>query len=99
MCQKNVEQFVVDYWKNIRVSNDCRFERMSYRKQAAREILKYIRTHPNLYATMAIQEFSDKMNEYAERGGKGHYLFSVYHDTAEDILYQIRKNHHKYCLY
>ena len=99
MYQQSIESTVVDYWKRIKVPNDSRFTIMSYKKQATRELLTYIRLHRDLHPLIAIEEFKKKAKEFADRGGKARYMFTVYYDTASDILYEIRKEKNRYYLY
>ena len=67
------------------------FEIACNRKKATREILSYIRFHKDLPQMAAIEEFSAKMAKYTLLTNKGNNIFSDYYDTAEDILYEIRK--------
>ena len=68
-----------DYW------NSAYFAQRSYAKTAAYDILELLKnsTEPPL---VVIEEYRDKMNDYACLNGFGSVIFSTAYDTAEGII-------------
>ena len=101
----STEEFVILYWRGIKIPKSYsismkKLEQMSSKKQAAREILTYIRFHKNIPPVTAIEEFSARMYEYATNGNRlASHVFYIAHDTAEDILWQIRRGKKQFNLY
>lgn len=62
------------------------FKQNSYTKWAANELLECIRNRPTTSVIVTIEEFIRKMDRYSCMNLKNSYMFSVAHDTAEDIL-------------
>lgn len=73
------EPRIVDYW------NSEYFAQRSYARTAAYEILDLLRnsSEPPL---VVIEDYKDKMNEYACTSTFASVMFSVAHDTAEGII-------------
>lgn len=73
------ERSIVDYW------HSSSFAQRSYAKTAAYEILELLRnsSEPPL---VIIEEYRDKMNEFACLNSFGSFIFSVASHTAENII-------------
>lgn len=64
------------------------FEKRSYSRWAANEILEGVMDHPMSPADTIIEEFIFKMSLYScvAEDSKASFIFSIAQDTAEDIL-------------
>ncbi len=59
--------------------------RKSYSKWAARELLLYLELHPDTPPLIAVEEFSEQMDEYALMNPAGNYIFMVAKDVADYV--------------
>ena len=63
-----------------------RFEQATYSKWAANEVLGYVKYRKDISPIQAVEEFINKMDDYACEVGRSSYIFSVAYDIAMDIL-------------
>lgn len=70
---------IIDYWQSAHFAQRC------YAKTAANDILELLKnsSEPPL---VVIEEYRDKMDEFACLNNFGSIIFSVAYDTAESII-------------
>lgn len=86
------EQAIViikNYMKRLNRPNRSKkilhFEQLSYSRWAANELLNCVMEQNSKSPVRIIEEFISKMDTYSCMNGAS-FIFSVAHDTAEDIL-------------
>lgn len=62
------------------------FEQLSYSRWAANELLNCVMKQSSKTPVKVIEEFISKMDMYSCMNSNASFMFSVAHDTAEDIL-------------
>lgn len=81
---------VKNYIKRLKRPNSSKkilyFEQLSYSRWAADEILRCFMNQNTRSPVDIIEEFISKMDMYSCVNGNASFMFSVAHDTAEDIL-------------
>lgn len=87
-----VEQYIerlasmpVHHWRSSEFAQKC------YSIMAANDILELLKSHEDEPPLGVIEEYRDKMNEYSCINSIGSFIFSVGHDTAEDIVNELLK--------
>lgn len=70
----------IGYWRS------SEFAQRSYAKTAAYDILERLKKQCSEPPLIVIEEYRDKMDEYACINPVASIMFSVAHDTAENII-------------
>lgn len=81
-----IQKYIADLEKQTHFWQKYSFKQNSYAKWAANELLECIRNRPTTSVIVTIEDFIRKMDRYSCMNLKNSYMFSVAHDTAEDIL-------------
>lgn len=83
-----LERQKIPYWRSEE------FAQLSYSKTAAYSILSALKIDETTPPLQIIEDFRDRMNELACLNPKTSIMFSVAHDTAEDIIDEIIKSYY-----
>lgn len=93
MCNEAATRLIITYIEECLFepkASWCKheFEKRSYSRWAANEILEGVMDHPMSPADIIIEEFILKMSLYScvAEDSKVSFIFSIARDTAEDIL-------------
>lgn len=90
MKSRTAEMIVQDYILDLSDPRSSlrrsHFKQLSYTKWAAEEVLRTIRKRRDMSPTAAVEEFVNKMDQYALMHGNLSYIFSVAYDVGLDIL-------------
>lgn len=81
-----IRKYIVDLENRAYLWQKPSFKQNSYAKWAANELLECIRNRPTTSVIVTIEDFIRRMDRYSCMNLKNSYMFSVAHDTAEDIL-------------
>lgn len=81
-----IQKYIADLEKQNHFWQKSSFKQNSYAKWAANELLECIKNRPKTSVIVTIEDFIRKMDRYSCMSLKNSYMFSVAHDTAEDIL-------------
>lgn len=65
------------------------FAQMSYSKSALNDILRLLMHDPETPASILIEEYADKMDEYSCVNASTSIIFSVAHDIALAVLWDL----------
>lgn len=84
-----IEDYMFDLFEPGRNWPRYEFRKRSYGRWMAEEILKSIKSHPDIWPIQIVEEFVRKTDEFSgiehdERNDS--FIFSVAHDIATDIL-------------
>lgn len=84
---KRLEEHPVEwtYWRS------SEFARWSYAKTTARYVLELLEKNPDIPPLMIIEEYRDKMDDYACLNAARSVMFSTAHDIADDIIDELIK--------
>lgn len=81
-----IESYIWDL-KSPRIKvRDQLFKQLSYRIWAAEELYDFVCKNDNVPPLEAVEQFIKKMDHYACLNSSNSFMFSVAHDTAEDVM-------------
>lgn len=86
---KMINEIIVnEYGNGLKRTNNNIFEYRAYRWAGLEEVKKFIMEHEDLGAITAVELFRAQMDDFAcrTRSANAHFMFSVYYDTATDVL-------------
>ena len=84
-----IEDYMFDLFEPGRNWPKYEFNKRSYERWAAKEILKRIQQHPEIPAINLVEEYvlmTDEFSGIEHDGRNDSFIFSVAHDVATDIL-------------
>lgn len=94
-------QVIQDYIKRLKHQPkelwlSTEFEQQSYSKWVANDILGRLKRERSIPPLQLLEEYRERMDEYSCCNSKNSFMFSVAHDTAEDIIDELIKACHYY---
>ena len=81
-----IQKYISDFENRKHYWSKPMFKQNSYAKWSAEELLERVQNRKNVPAIYVIEDFIRLMDRYACMNPHNSYMFSVAHDTAEDIL-------------
>ncbi len=84
---KAIEKFIADMKKPNVCSPEYYFRFESYSQWASREVLNYVLIHDELSPIEAVEQYMDKMKEYASRDHNDNTndIFRIAYDVSSEI--------------